>query len=119
MMYIFSGVCAGIAGLMESSMIAAADPNNAGLNMEMDAILAVALGGHPALRRQVLYQRLHHRRHYHPDPELPRCTRWVFPPSSCQVCKAVVVILICLIQSEKFKKMVERRSLKKKAVEQA
>ena len=30
---------------VESSMIAAADPNNAGLNMEMDAILSVALGG--------------------------------------------------------------------------
>lgn len=45
MVYVFSGICAGIAGLMESSMIAAADPNNAGLNMEMDAILSVALGG--------------------------------------------------------------------------
>lgn len=45
LVYAFSGFCAGIVGLMESSMIKAADANNAGLNMEMDAILAVALGG--------------------------------------------------------------------------
>ncbi|HRM60190.1 MAG TPA: ABC transporter permease, partial [Megamonas funiformis] len=37
--------CAGVSGLIESSLIRAADANNAGLNMEMDAILAVALGG--------------------------------------------------------------------------
>ena len=43
--YVFSGVCAGKAGLIESSLIRAADANNAGLNMEMDAILAVTLGG--------------------------------------------------------------------------
>ncbi len=43
--YIFSGFCAGIAGLIEGSLIRAADANNAGLNMEMDAILAVTLGG--------------------------------------------------------------------------
>ena len=68
MVYVFSGICAGIAGLMESSMIAAADPNNAGLNMEMDAILSVALGG-TLLRRQILHRRLHHRRHHHPDDD--------------------------------------------------
>ena len=43
--YVFSGFCAGTAGLIESSLIRAADANNAGLNMEMDAILAVTLGG--------------------------------------------------------------------------
>ena len=118
MMYIFSGVCAGIAGLMESSMIAAADPNNAGLNMEMDAILAVALGGtllsggkfyiSGSIIGAITIQTL-------------TTTLYALGVSSEQlpVCKAVVVILICLIQSEKFKKMVERRSLKKKAVEQA
>ena len=45
MVYVFSGICAGIAGLMESSMIAAADPNNAGLNTEMDAIASSVIGG--------------------------------------------------------------------------
>ena len=45
LVYAFSGFCAGVSGLIESSFIRAADANNAGLNMEMDAILAVALGG--------------------------------------------------------------------------
>lgn len=43
--YIVCGVLAGIAGIVASSRIYSADANNIGLNMEMDAILAVALGG--------------------------------------------------------------------------
>lgn len=45
MVYVFSAVCAAIAGLMISSNITAADANSAGLWIEMDAILAVVLGG--------------------------------------------------------------------------
>lgn len=43
--YIFSALCAGIAGLMISSNVTAADANNAGLWIELDAILAVVIGG--------------------------------------------------------------------------
>ncbi|MEP7021557.1 MAG: ABC transporter permease [Pseudonocardiales bacterium] len=43
--YIFSGLCAGIAGLMISANISGADGNNAGLFFELDAILAVVIGG--------------------------------------------------------------------------
>ena len=43
--YILCGVLAGIAGIVASSRIYSADANNIGLNLEMDAILAVALGG--------------------------------------------------------------------------
>lgn len=43
--YTFSGLCAGIAGLIITSRVYSIDANNAGLNMELDAILAVALGG--------------------------------------------------------------------------
>ena len=43
--YVLCGLCAGIAGLVASSRITSADTNNIGLNFEMDAILAVALGG--------------------------------------------------------------------------
>ena len=43
--YAFSAVCAAIAGLMISSNVTAADANSAGLWIEMDAILAVVLGG--------------------------------------------------------------------------
>jgi ribose/xylose/arabinose/galactoside ABC-type transport system permease subunit len=45
LVYIFSGLCAGIAGLMLSSNISGADGNNAGLFTELDAILAVVIGG--------------------------------------------------------------------------
>ena len=43
--YVICGLCAGIAGIIASSRITSADSNNIGLNFEMDAILAVALGG--------------------------------------------------------------------------
>jgi galactofuranose transport system permease protein len=43
--YAICGLCAGIAGLVVSSTVKSADGNNAGLLMELDAILAVTLGG--------------------------------------------------------------------------
>ena len=43
--YVVCGLCAGIAGIVASSRISSADSNNIGLNFELDAILAVALGG--------------------------------------------------------------------------
>lgn len=43
--YTFCGLCAGLAGLIECSYIKAADANNAGQLLELDAILAVVIGG--------------------------------------------------------------------------
>ncbi|MCF0134570.1 MAG: ABC transporter permease [Blautia sp.] len=43
--YIVCGLCAGIAGIVNSSRIYSADSNNIGLSYELDAILSVALGG--------------------------------------------------------------------------
>jgi galactofuranose transport system permease protein len=43
--YAFCGFCAGVAGLVLSSNVKSADGNNAGMLMELDAILAVTLGG--------------------------------------------------------------------------
>lgn len=43
--YTICGLFAGIAGIVSTSRIYSADTNNIGLNLEMDAILAVALGG--------------------------------------------------------------------------
>ena len=45
MVYVFCALCAGIAGLMISSNVSSADGNNAGLWIELDAILAVVIGG--------------------------------------------------------------------------
>lgn len=43
--YTLTGFLAGIAGLIYASRISSCDSNNAGVNYEMDAILAVVLGG--------------------------------------------------------------------------
>jgi len=43
--YVFCGIAAALAGLLVSSNVNSADANNAGLLLELDAILAVALGG--------------------------------------------------------------------------
>ncbi len=43
--YAFCGFCAGVAGLITSSNIRTSDANNIGLNYELDAILAVVIGG--------------------------------------------------------------------------
>ncbi|MBT2117176.1 ABC transporter permease [Dyella sp. LX-66] len=43
--YVCCGVTASMAGLLVSSNVSSADANNAGLLLELDAILAVALGG--------------------------------------------------------------------------
>jgi len=43
--YMFCGFCAGMAGLVASSNIRTSDANNIGLNFELDAILAVVIGG--------------------------------------------------------------------------
>ena len=44
-LYVFCGFTAGLAGLIISSNVKSADGNNAGQLMELDAILAVTLGG--------------------------------------------------------------------------
>ena len=43
--YAFCGFCAGIAGLIVTSNIRTSDANNIGMYTELDAILAVVIGG--------------------------------------------------------------------------
>lgn len=45
LVYVWSGLCAAVAGLVLAADIKGADANNAGLWMELDAILAVVIGG--------------------------------------------------------------------------
>lgn len=45
MVYIILGVVSGFGGINETLRICAADPSNTGLELEMDAIAAVAIGG--------------------------------------------------------------------------
>ena len=98
--YVFVALCAGIAGLMIASNTSAADANNAGLFIELDAILAVVIGGTSlaggrfsltgtligAMFIQTLATTI-------PTMGIPAETNYLF--------KAVVVIVVCLLQSPK------------------
>lgn len=98
--YVFTAFCAGLAGLMIAANTSAADANSAGLWIELDAILAVVIGGTSlaggrfslagtlvgALFIETLRTTI-------PNIGIPVETNYVF--------KAVVVIAVCLIQSPK------------------
>lgn len=47
--YVVSGLCAALAGIVVTADIRGADANNAGLWLELDAILAVVIGGNSLL----------------------------------------------------------------------
>ncbi|KUP93297.1 ABC transporter permease [Tritonibacter horizontis] len=47
--YVASGLCAALAGIIATADIRGADANNAGLWLELDAILAVVIGGNSLL----------------------------------------------------------------------
>jgi simple sugar transport system permease protein len=117
--YGICALCAGVAGLIVTTDIKAADANNAGLWLELDAILATVIGGTAltggrfylagSLVGAILIQTL----------TTTILTRGVAVELTLVV-KAVVVILVCLLQSEKFRGSVaalyERRSREKTAV---
>ncbi|MDR0585374.1 MAG: ABC transporter permease [Treponema sp.] len=96
--FVFSGFCAGVAGLIICSNIKSADANNAGLNTELDAILAAVIGGTNmaggkfsltgSLVGALLIQTL-------------TTTIYAFgvPPEVSLVVKALVVVLVCFLQS--------------------
>ncbi len=110
--YVICGVLAGIAGIVASSRIYSADANNIGLNLEMDAILAVALGGNVlgggkfSLIGSVIGAY---------TIQALTTTLYAMNVSSDQlpVYKAVVVIVIVVLQSPVFKKHIEELKLKK------
>jgi ribose/xylose/arabinose/galactoside ABC-type transport system permease subunit len=96
--YVFSAVCAAVAGLMISSNVTAADANSAGLWIEMDAILAVVIGGTSlAGGRYSLTGTLIG------AFVIQTLTTTVYTvgiaPSITLVFKALVVIAVCLLQS--------------------
>ena len=102
LVYGFSGLCAGIAGLIATADIKAADINNCGLYLELDAILAVVIGGTAfsggranvvgsilgALIMQTLTTTI--------------LMRGVGVEYTLVV-KAIAVVAVCLLQSERFR----------------
>lgn len=108
--YGLSGLCAGVAGIIAASNIKAADANNAGLFLELDAILAVAVGGTAmtggkfslvgALVGAVLMQAV----------TTTILTRGIGTEVTL-VLKAFVVVAVCLLQAPAFHEMLKRRRL--------
>lgn len=102
MVYVFSGLCAGLAGLVATSNIKAADSSRVGEMMELDAIFAVVVGGTAltggrfSLLGSIVGALL-----------IQTLTTTIYnlgvPPAVSPVPKAVVIVLVCLIQSERFR----------------
>lgn len=111
--YTFCGILAGIAGMIACSRIYSADANNIGLNMELDAILAVALGGNSlaggkfSLAGSVIGAY---------TIQTLTTTLYAMGVSADQtpVFKAIVVIIIVTLQSEEFKRYLARLKSTKK-----
>jgi simple sugar transport system permease protein len=96
--YVYCSLGAGLAGLMIASNIKSADANNAGLLLELDAILAVTLGGGQlsggrfSLAGSLIGALI-----------LQTLTSTIYalgvPPQVTMVVKAVVVFAVCISQS--------------------
>ena len=109
--YAFCAVTAGIAALIITSNVKSADGNNAGLLLELDAILAVTLGGTSlaggrfslvgSLIGALIIQTL---------------TYAIYslgvPPEINMVVKALVVFAVCLIQSDSLRSLLSRKLLR-------
>jgi len=105
--YTFCGLAAGVAGLIISSNVKSADANSAGQLLELDAILAVVLGGTAltggrfSLAGTVLGALI-----------IQTLTATIYslgvPPEVNLVVKAVLVFAVMLLQSAEFRALVLR-----------
>ncbi|HBV7099480.1 TPA: ABC transporter permease [Klebsiella aerogenes] len=99
--YVLSGICAAIAGIIVAADIRGADANNAGLWLELDAILAVVIGGGSLMGGRfnlllsvvgaLIIQGMN-----------TGILLSGFPPELNQVVKAVVVLCVLIVQSPCF-----------------
>lgn len=99
--YVLSGICAAIAGIIVAADIRGADANNAGLWLELDAILAVVIGGGSLMGGRfnlllsvvgaLIIQGMN-----------TGILLSGFPPEMNQVVKAVVVLCVLIVQSPRF-----------------
>jgi len=107
--YAFTGLCAGVAGLIYASDITAADANNAGLYLELDAILAVVIGGTSLMGGRfylagsvvgaLIIQTLN------TTILMTQIGGQNIPPDWNLVVKAIVVLVVCLLQSDALRRM--------------
>lgn len=106
--YVAAALCAAIAGLMISSNVSSADGNNAGLWIELDAILAVVIGG-----TALSGGRFHLAGTVLGALIIQTLSTTIYtigvPPETTLVFKAVVVLAVCLIQSPRLRAKILRR----------
>ena len=117
LIYVFCGVCAALAGLIESAGIKGADCNNCGLMIEMDGILAVAIGGTSlsggrfsfvsSIIGALVVQTI-----------TTMILAFGVAPEVIRVFKALIVIVVCLAQSPAFMSRLKGVLDKKRVVAQ-
>ena len=105
--YLFAAFCAGIAGLVDTANIQAADTVNAGIFTELDAIFAVVVGGTAltggrfsltgSLIGAILLQTL-----------LTTLYTFGVAADTAPIPKALVILTVCLIQSEPIQKRLQK-----------
>ncbi|HNT73449.1 MAG TPA: ABC transporter permease [Anaerolineae bacterium] len=112
--YTFCGFCAGVAGLVASSNIRTSDANNIGLNYELDAILAVVIGGtlmaggRFSLLASLIGALV---------MQATTTSMYAFgvPANAVLAIKGVVVILVILLYSEQVRSFIRRFTAPKEA----
>jgi len=109
--YILSGICAAIAGLIITADIRGADANNAGLWLELDAILAVVIGG-TALTGGRFYLGLSVVGALIIQSVETGILTSGLPPTFNLVVKAIVILLVLLMQSSIFRQGIRENILK-------
>ena len=116
--YLVCGLCAGIAGIVASSRIYSADSNNIGLNYELDAILAVALGGNSLgggkfnLAGSIIGA-------YTIQAITTTLLAMGVSTDKAPVFKAIIVIIIVVVQAPAFKAYMAARKAQKAQVKEA
>ena len=116
--YVICGICAGIAGIVASSRIYSADSNNIGLTFELDAILAVALGGNSLgggkfnLAGSIIGA-------YTIQAITTTLLAMGVSTDKAPVFKAIIVIIIVVVQAPAFKAYMAARRAQKASVKEA
>lgn len=103
--YILSGICASIAGMIVAGEVKSADPHQAGLFAELDAILAVVIGG-TLLSGGRFYLMLSVLGVLIIQSLLVGLYVSSLHPTTNLVVKAVVVLAVLLLQSHEFRQFV-------------
>lgn len=103
--YVLSGICAAIAGMIVAGEVKSADPHKAGLFSELDAILAVVIGGTSLLGGR-FYLALSVMGVLIIQSMLVGLYVSTLHPTTNLVVKAVVVLAVLLLQSPEFRRFI-------------